>query len=220
MATILVDYENVSATDGLKGAEYLEEKDTLIIFYSQCCEKIRAEYIEQIENSKCRFLTYKLVRAGKNALDFYIAAECGFLSSGGETQIGIISRDKGFSAVSDFFDLKEMSENVALCVAPNIESALQALTAPEDVDRRRLIKEKAKPLSIAAEQARMREHRAFVDNIIKAFEGTAYETKTDTILKFVETRDVKQHRLLYTGALHEFGRKDGGEIYRKLKNVI
>lgn len=27
-------------------------------------------------------------------------------------------------------------------------------------------------------------------------------------------------QLLYTGALHEFGRKDGGEIYRKLKNVI
>lgn len=112
-------------------------------------------------------------------------------------QIGIISRDKGFSAVSDFFGLSETSENVTVCVAPNIESALQALTAPEDADRRRLIKEKAKPLSIVAEQARMREHRAFV-----------------------EARDVKQHRLLYTGALHEFGRKDGGEIYRKLKNVI
>ena len=49
MATILVDYENVSTTDGLKGVEYLNEKDTLIIFYSQCCEKIRAEYIEMIE---------------------------------------------------------------------------------------------------------------------------------------------------------------------------
>ena len=83
MAAILVDYENVSATDGLKGTEYLEEKDTLIIFYSQCCEKIRAEYIEQIESGKCSFLTYKLVRAGKNALDFYIAAECGILTSGG-----------------------------------------------------------------------------------------------------------------------------------------
>lgn len=220
MASILVDYENVSATDGLKGAEYLEEKDTLIIFYSQCCEKIRAEYIEQIENSKCKFSTYKLVRTGKNALDFYIAAECGFLSSGGETQIGIISRDKGFSAVSDFFGMREMPENTTVCVAPNIESALQALTAPEDADRSRLIKEKTKPLSIDAEQARIREHRAFWDNIRKAFEGTAYETKTDTILKFVGARDVKLRRQLYTSSLHEFGRKDGGEIYRRLKNVI
>lgn len=51
MATILVDYENVSASDGLKGVEYLNETDTLIIFYSQCCEKIRAEYIGMIEQS-------------------------------------------------------------------------------------------------------------------------------------------------------------------------
>ena len=55
MATILVDYENVSTTDGLKGVEYLNEKDTLIIFYSQCCEKIRAEYIEMIEKIKKAF---------------------------------------------------------------------------------------------------------------------------------------------------------------------
>lgn len=40
MAAILVDYENVSTTDGLKGVEYLNENDTLIIFYSQCCEKM------------------------------------------------------------------------------------------------------------------------------------------------------------------------------------
>ncbi len=39
MATILIDYENVSATDGLKGVEYLNESDTLVIFYSQCCVK-------------------------------------------------------------------------------------------------------------------------------------------------------------------------------------
>ena len=40
MATILVDYENVCTTDGLKGVEYLKETDTLVLFYSQCCEKI------------------------------------------------------------------------------------------------------------------------------------------------------------------------------------
>ena len=54
MAAILVDYENVSTTDGLKGVEYLNENDTLIIFYSQCCEKNRAEYIDMIEKSQCR----------------------------------------------------------------------------------------------------------------------------------------------------------------------
>lgn len=220
MATILVDYENVSATDGLKGVEYLNEKDTLIIFYSQCCEKIRAEYIAMIEQSQCKLKTYKLVRTGKNALDFYIAVECGILSSSGERQIAIISKDKGFTAIADFFRIKYEIEDVAIHVAPNIEIALLALTAPEDAERRKSIKEKSKLLNIEAEHARITEHRAFVNKIIKTFEGTVYERKTDIILRFVEERDMKVPRLLYTGSLHEFGREDGRAIYQMLKKVI
>ena len=220
MATILVDYENVSTTDGLKGVEYLNEKDTLIVFYSQCCEKIRAEYIAMIEKSQCEFKTYKLVRTGKNALDFYIAVECGFLGANGEKQISIISRDKGFSAVSDFFQIKQGMDEVAVRIAPNIETALLALTAADDAERRKIIKEKSKPLNIEAEQARIKEHRAFVDKIVKTFAGTVYEKKTDNILRFVEKRDIKVPKQLYTGSLHEFGREDGRAIYQMLKKVV
>jgi len=60
MASILVDYENVCSTNGLRGVEYLNEKDTLILFYSQSCEKIRSEYIEAIEKSCCEFKIRKL----------------------------------------------------------------------------------------------------------------------------------------------------------------
>lgn len=220
MATILVDYENVCTTDGLKGVEYLNEKDTLIIFYSQCCEKIRAEYIEIIEKSQCEFKTYKLIRTGKNALDFYIASECGCLSKSGETQIAIISKDKGFSAVSDFFGIKSELENCTVVVASNIENGISALNDLEDVERRRVIKEKAKPMNIAAEQARIQEHKSFVKNIIELFKGTDYEDKIDMILSFVEERRECTPRLLYTGSLHKFGREDGREIYRILKKVV
>ena len=34
MATILVDYENVFASDGLKGVDALRKDDTLIVFYN------------------------------------------------------------------------------------------------------------------------------------------------------------------------------------------
>ena len=55
MASILVDYENVCSTNGLRGVEYLNENDALILFYSQSCEKIRSEYIGAIEKSCCEF---------------------------------------------------------------------------------------------------------------------------------------------------------------------
>lgn len=220
MATILVDYENVSTTDGLKGVEYLNENDTLIIFYSQCCEKIRAEYIDMIEKSQCEFRTYKLVRTGKNALDFYIAVECGILGAQGEKQISIISKDKGFGAVSDFFKIQEELEEVAVRMASNVESALAALNALEDESRKKLIKEKTKTLSIDVELARIKEHRAFVERIAKAFEGTEYEKQTDKIIRFIEGRDAKTPRVLYTGSMHEFGREDGRAIYQVLKQVV
>lgn len=220
MATILVDYENVSTTNGLKGVEYLNENDTLIIFYSQCCEKIRAEYIEMIEKSQCEFKTYKLARTGKNALDFYIAVECGFLSSYGEKQIYIISKDKGFGAVSDFFRIKAEIEDATVRVAANIESALLTSNAPEDEMRKKLIKEKSRTLNIDAEQARIKEHREFVEKITQTFEGTEYEQKTDRILRFIEAQEMKSPRLLYTGSMHEFGREDGRAIYQMLKKVV
>ena len=220
MATILVDYENVSTTDGLKGVEYLNKNDTLIIFYSQCCEKIRAEYIEMIEKSKCKFRTYKLARTGKNALDFYIAVECGILGVQGEKQISIISKDKGFGAVSDFFKIQEELAGVVVRVASNVENALVALNTPGDETRKRLIKEKTRTLSIDAEQARITEYRAFVEKITKAFAGTEYEKQTDKIIRFIEERDAKTPRVLYTGSMHEFGREDGRAIYQVLKQVV
>lgn len=220
MATILVDYENVSSSGGLKGVEYLNEKDTLIIFYSQCCEKIRAEYVEMIEKSRCGFKIYKLSRTGKNALDFYIAVECGFISANGEKQIAIVSKDKGFSAIADFFRIKNEIENVMIYAAPNVEEALMKLMVPENAERRSIIKEKSKSLNIEAEQARIQEHSAFVDKIVKAFEGTVYEKKTDSILRFIEERDINVPKLLYTGSLHEFGREDGRVIYQMLKRVV
>ena len=105
-------------------------------------------------------------------------------------------------------------------MAPNVEAALLALTAPEDAERRRIIKERTKPLNLEAEHTKIKKHREFVDKLVKTFEGTVYEKKIDNILRFVEGRDVKVPRLLYTGSLHEFGREDGRAIYQMLKKVV
>ncbi len=220
MAAILVDYENVSATDGLRGVEYLNKNDILIIFYSQCCEKIRAEYIEMIEKSQCEFKTYKLVRTGKNALDFYIAVECGILGYCGEKQISIISKDKGFVAIADFFSIQNELDGITVRVASNVENALVSLSTIEDVKRRELIKEKTRILSIDAEQARIRERRVLVEKITTIFKGTEYEDRIEKIIQFIEGPTTKTPRHLYTGSMHEFGREDGRVIYKMLKKVV
>ena len=63
MATILVDYENVHGSNGLKGAEVLREDDTLIVFFSESCRKIKREYMEYINDSKCKFVSWAKIRA-------------------------------------------------------------------------------------------------------------------------------------------------------------
>ena len=120
----------------------------------------------------------------------------------------------------DFFRVKLEDEDITIHVATNIEKALVTLNSSEDVVRRRLINEKSRALSIESEQARIKEHREFVNRIIKTFEGTEYENKTDNILNFMAKRDTNTPKLLYTGALHEFGREDGRAIYQKLKQVV
>ena len=87
-------------------------------------------------------------------------------------------------------------------------------------EAKKLIKEKTRALSIDVEKARITEHRAFIERITKAFEGTEYEKQTDKIIRFIEDRDAKTPRLLYTGSMHEFGREDGRAIYKVLKQVV
>ena len=120
----------------------------------------------------------------------------------------------------DFFRIQEELDGVIVRVASNVENALVSLNAPEDEVRKKLIKEQTKMLSIDAEQARIMEYRAFIEKITKAFEGTEYEKQTDKIIRFIEGRDAKTPRVLYTGSMHEFGREAGRAIYQVLKQVV
>ena len=155
MATILVDYENVQGFQGLKGVEYLNENDHLIIFYSATCMKIAAEYMDPIRESGCQFSIYKLKTARKNALDFYIATESGRLSAMGNCQIALITRDKGFDSISDFFSVNENLRTTKLVVCDNVEHGLEKLTDPEDIERRRLIRQKMQTVDLEIEYGKV-----------------------------------------------------------------
>lgn len=172
MAIFLVDYENVYMKTGLQGVEYLTKNDNLYVFYSQCCNKIRTDIMENIKDSGCEFCSYKLVRTGENALDFYIASECGILCKQGESQIVIVSTDKGFNAVVDFFKMRKEELGTEVVTAPNIESGIIALHGVEDKERREKIRKKIKVLDLGDEYIKYRAQTEYQTKIIQMLQGT------------------------------------------------
>ena len=100
----LIDYENVG-NGGMKGCDYLDEQDYLIVFYSDAKNHMEQRTLENITDSGCTFEVCKLCKAGKNALDFYIASKLGELIGGGYGGITVIvSNDGGFQAVRDYWE--------------------------------------------------------------------------------------------------------------------
>lgn len=220
MATILVDYENVHGSRGLKGVEYLTEKDHLIVFYSTVCMKIAAEYMDSIKKSGCKFSIYKLKRSSKNALDFYIATEAGRLSALGTEEMIIVTQDKGFEAIADFFTVNEALASTRLAISSDIERGLVTLSDPETVERRRLIQRKLQIVDLEVEYGRIQEANAVREKISQLLQDTEYKSMTDNIIKFFSDNKKETSKKLYTGTLHEFGLKDGVAIYRLLKDVV
>ena len=70
MALILVDYENVSSSRGLRGVEYLNAGDKLYVFYSECCAKLRTEELNYIKDSNCDFKVVNWLKRERTVLTF------------------------------------------------------------------------------------------------------------------------------------------------------
>lgn len=138
----------------------------------------------------------------------------------GETQIAVISGDKGFHSVVDYAAIRPSEEKVRMVVSPTIEQGLLTLNAKDDLERRRLIRKSMEQLDISVEYARLEERNAFRNAIINAFEGTCYQERSGEILDYIEHNREKTGRALYTNTLHNFGRVSGTEIYRILKKVV
>lgn len=217
MAAILVDYENVGNANGLMGVDVLKDTDLLVIFYSECCSKIRQDYLKCIRKSGCNFRIVKLKGKGKNALDFYIAAECGIISEKGEKQLAIISNDKGFQAVIDYF--KETRKSAQLVKAANVEMALSMLNSPEDSERRRKLQERMQKVDLASEYARREKDDMYQEAITEKLQGSQYEDKIPQIIDFIEEKEGKSRRMLYAGAVNLFGREDGIAIFQIIKEI-
>ncbi len=176
--------------------------------------------MDAIRNSKCEFKVCKLIQAYKNGLDFYIASEAGALAENGEKQIAIISNDTGFNAVLDYLKFKYDSDEFWACKAPSIEKAITTLNASYDEDRRAELQDRMYKLDLGEEYAKYQERNLFKEQIKQALLGTEYEERTSSIIRYVSESRVLGRRNVYTNALHNFGKNEGTEIYRLIKEAI
>ena len=217
MTVILVDYENVSV-NGLRGVDLLYEEDVLDIFYSDDRLTIRKDALDSIVGTKCVFRTIKLLNKGKDYLDKYIATAAGEWYRSGADEIAIISKDKGFQAVIDYYKVAG-TKDLIIIRDETVEMALARLSNSAGHTRRSIIAERSKPISLDEVGFRLKERAAIRDKVRNALVNTPYRFRIKAVCDLVtENKDSKKS--IYTGALHSFGREEGRELYNMIREVI
>lgn len=211
----LVDFENVRS-DGLRGVDYLEASDYFTIFFSNAAHSCENRYLEKIERSGCHFDTCKLKNTGKNGLDFYIATRVGeFYGAGHKERVAIVSKDQGYKAIRDYWD-ERLPANNRIIIAPSVERSLIASNG--NSDRVKRLKNQLSGIDIDVFQARYEERMKLQKILRQIFGETDYASKMPEIQDMIEK--AKEPKIIYLDSLHRFGKKQGLEIYRRIKPVL
>lgn len=213
MIHFMIDFENVRSA-GLQGSEYLCMDDSVTIFYSTCCSGIEQDKIRHILESGCELDICKLQNTGKNALDFYIASRIGEIYGGGyEGDVAIVSRDKGFKAVQEYWRKADSARNVVL--KPDMEQCI--VSSGENSERSAVIREKRKIVNLEGEFEKYKARKAVQEEIKQLFADSKYGTEIGKIIDMVQQKPTP--KVLYLDTLKRFGRKQGLEIYSKIRDV-
>ena len=208
----LIDYENVNYA-GLEGTEFLMKEDTIIFFFSKDSDKIVKYRMMDIEDSGCIFDICKLKNISKNALDFYIASRVGeIFTQDPSAKIGIISADKDYQAVMDYWRPRLKASN-QLTRSRSIAKAI-SFANPEK-DRKTLVDDRMKTYDLQNMFAQYEERNATIDRITGLLSGTDYEKSILSIIDVVLVADTMKQ--LYLNLLKKLGRASGIEVYRRLK---
>ncbi len=124
----LVDFENVKK-DGLDGIHKLEKEDRVCILYSKNADSITFEQHKRIMESKAEITLCKVDVGSKNALDFQLATQLGFLIANKEADsYYIVSKDKGFEILSGYWKSRGVSVTlIADIMGRNHDQEIQEL---------------------------------------------------------------------------------------------
>lgn len=105
---ILVDYENTHQS-GMEGYWYLDGTDKLVLYYSDVKSAMPKACVKTLKARGVDVKLVKLQAKRDNALDMYIAASTGIYAEQHQ-KICIVSKDKGYQAVRDFWSMVKGTE--------------------------------------------------------------------------------------------------------------
>lgn len=109
MSYYLVDFENVKK-DGLDGIHKLGKEDKVCIFYSKNADSITFDQHRRITESQASIEFCKVDVGSKNALDFQLATQLGYLiANQAANMYYIVSKDKGFEILSGYWKSRGVS---------------------------------------------------------------------------------------------------------------
>lgn len=95
----LIDYENIKNLKDLVG---LDKKDKVVVFYTKNANSLTFEDHIALQSMEAT-IEYKKVITGNNALDFQLSTYLGYLVGQNYTEFCIMSNDKGYDAIIDFW---------------------------------------------------------------------------------------------------------------------
>ena len=139
---ILVDFENTHVS-GLEGYEYLDDNDTLVMYYSDDNSAVTKGMVNDLKKRNVHVSLVKLLKQHSNALDMYIASTTGMFLESGE-KICIVSKDKGYAAVRDFWHSLRGAE---ILLGETIKECLLSSEKNDD-ERIRLCKERSQKTNL------------------------------------------------------------------------
>ena len=199
-----------------EGTEFLNDTDTVIFFFSDASGKIVNYRMRDIKNSRCGFEICKLKNVRKNALDFYIATKVGeIFALDGNAQVAIISVDKGYEAVLDYWRARLPVLN-QLVRAKNIANAIKIING--EGARKAAVNNSMRILELKAEYAKYEERNRILEELKTALSGTGYEHLVEKMADIVIAADTP--KMLYISSLKSLGKKDGTEVYRRIKGKV
>lgn len=211
----LIDFENV-AFSGFEGSQFLQKDDHVEVFYSSVCDKLPNYIMENIYLSGCTFEICRLQNVRKNALDFYIASRVGeIFALDKEANVAIISKDKDHQATLDYWRPR-LKNKGQLIKAATIGKAM--CSDNSNLTRKEIVLDKMQMVDLEIEYSKYKEREKIVETVTEVFSGTEYENMVSEISNIIIASN--KPKRMYVTSLKLFGKKDGIEVYRKIKDVV